>query len=103
MIDGVDECKLSTRSRLLFDLCRLQREASGTIRVLIASRFKFDIADLIRPFMNMKTLKMQSHNDLALYVASRVEQGLASGLLKADLEQYAAQIIQELVTKADGM
>lgn len=103
IIDGLDECPLSVRSTLLFDLKNIQSKAFCPLRILISSRNKPDIEAGIASLNEPMTIEIHSNRDLQYYIKTRVEENFVRHIFHPELHSHKSELIQKIEAKADGM
>lgn len=103
VIDAVDELDIKLQPALLLDLCTMQEEAEGSMRIFFSSRDQAEIRQSLNCFSHMSTLRMQSCEDVTHYVRTRVDQDFLRNLLKPELKPFKLEIVNTITSKACGM
>ena len=100
IIDGLDECELQERERVVQELRQLLQRTQG-LKILVSSR---DDDDIVRSFQHDSEIavdKEANPADLAYYIRTVVEESqLLRGQILPDLK---AEVIRSLERDADGM
>jgi hypothetical protein len=100
VIDALDEC-IDTRSEVLDALKDLHISQEENIRVLYTSRNEVDIQQALTAFTEVP-IEAKSV-DLELYVASEIQARTQSGQLRIKDPLLKVEIMERLVSEAQGM
>ena len=113
LIDGIDECNMQTRADLLKHLIPLTSESnsgpSNIVKICLFSRPYHDIRDRLALLLHSKKLlqipirKEDTTYDMRAFLKCAIAADCLLDKFLKENEELRDQIIEVLVTKADGM
>lgn len=102
VLDGLDECNLKQRKELL-PFIQKAVTRSGIVKLFVTSRKE---ADIERAFADVTTIQIEAtkvDEDIKSYVGSELDRRLGDGSLKIKDPGLKKEILDALLSKAEGM
>ena len=103
VVDGLDECEASTQRVVCEVLCQLAGMEESVVKVMVTCREEERPLMYLRRFIQLKLSADTLASDVKAYVSSAVDSSIERGDLVLRRSSLKVDIIQSLVSGADGM
>ncbi|KAJ6260766.1 Vegetative incompatibility protein [Drechslerella dactyloides] len=103
ILDGIDECDNHNRTEIFRWIAQAASFSDSVIAIYISSRKDIEIKEELGRYPNIPLTTRQPVDDLNNYIAGEVDSLKANGALKFSNQKLYSKVIDQLITKADGM